>query len=471
MTPSATRDFVNSGSIETAVAVVGGGQAGLSISWYLKRHHIDHVVIERHRIAHDWRERRWDSFCLVTPNWQCQLPGHPYAGHDPDGFMTREQVVQYIESYAALVRPPLLEGVSAERLTRCTDGRFEILTSRGPIRATQVVVATGPYHVPVLPGLASAVPQEWTSIHSSRYRRPSQLPPGDVLVVGSGQSGCQIAEDLHLAGRKVHLAVGSAPRVARRYRGKDVVAWLHLMGYYETTVETHQLGESVRRNVNHYVTGRDGGHDIDLRAFALDGMELYGRLVGAGRETLRFAGDLAERLDHADSVSASIKDSIDAFIERSGINVPTEERYVPVWQPAPGPRTLDLANSAIRSVIWATGFRPDYSWIHVDRSDSSASSIRADGAQLSRPPSHSGRGQDPEHDPGQYIPGAALFDRAGLPIHRRGVTKIPGLYFLGLPWLHTWGSGRLSGVGTDAEHISRFIVELGQSGQGLSRSA
>ncbi len=407
---------------DVTVAVIGGGQAGLSASWFLKERGIDHVVIERHRVGHQWREHRWDSFCLVTPNWQCRLPGHPYEGDDPDGFMNKEQLLAYIESYAALVNPPLLEGVTVQRLSLGQDRRFLIDTTAGGIGAAHVVVATGPYHLPTIPPLAADLPSRWMSIHSSEYRRPSQLPPGEVLVVGSGQSGCQIAEDLHLAGRKVHLAVGGAPRVARRYRGRDVVAWLEQMGYYKTTVESHRLREGAQRSVNHYVTGRDGGHDIDLRAFATEGMQLYGRLKALENGVLHFADDLAERLDYADSVSESIKDSIDAFIEAAGIDAPTEARYTPVWTPPPGARALDSERSGISAVIWATGFRRDYSWIDLPEASE------------------------------------ALFDSFGNVRHSRGATAISGLYFLGLPWLYTWGSGRLSGVGADAEHICSLIA-------------
>ena len=413
------------------VAVVGGGQAGLSMSWYLQQHRIGHVVIEAERVAHEWREHRWDSFCLVTPNWQCRLPGFPYQGEDPDGFMDRGEIVGYLEAYRRFLDPPVVEGVRVDRVWAGLDGDFQIRTTAGPLRARQVVVATGPYHRPVVPPAGRSLPAAWVSIHSSEYKRPDQLPPGEVLVVGSGQSGCQIAEDLHLAGRKVHLSLGRAPRVARRYRGRDVVAWLEEMGYYRTTVESHPLGEGVRKNVNHYVTGRDGGHDLDLRAFAREGMELYGRLLGTDGGTVRFADDVAERLDHADSVSESIKDSIDAFIERAGISAPHEDRYVPVWQPRPGPRAIDPARSAITSVVWATGFRTDYGWID-----------------------------------------APVFDSSGRPRHDRGVTSVRGLYFIGLPWLHTWGSARFSGVAADAEHLGRVIAERAATpGSGLRRSA
>jgi putative flavoprotein involved in K+ transport len=400
-----------------SVAVIGAGQAGLSMSHCLKRRGVDHVVLERYRIGHEWRSRRWDSFCLVTPNWQCRLPGFPYLGDDPDGFMPRDQIVAYIEDYAAAFDLPVVEGAGAAQLTRGDRG-FEIQTSAGSYLADQVVVATGPYQTPVIPRHAERMPRHVMQLHSGDYRNPEQLPPGEVLVVGSGQSGCQIAEDLQIAGRHVHLSVGSAPRVARFYRGRDVVAWLEEMGHYDRPIRSFDDHDAVRSRANHYVTGRDGGRDIDLRAFARDGMRLYGRLTSIEDGTVRFAADLRHNLDHADTVSESIKDSIDAFIAMHGIEALGEPRYRPVWQPGPEPARLDLRR--ITSVIWSTGFSRDYRWIRVP-----------------------------------------VFDGTGYPTHDRGVTNCPGLYFLGLPWQHTWGSGRFSGVAQDAEYLARHIGAAG----------
>jgi putative flavoprotein involved in K+ transport len=404
------------------VVVVGGGQAGLSMSYCLTQRGVDHVVLERHRIGHEWRERRWNSFCLVTPNWQCQLPDFPYDGDDPDGFMAREEIVRYVEAYAEHFDPPVIEGVAATRLRRDRKGRYLVGTSRGELITDQVVLATGPYQVPLIPRLADRLPEELTQLHSSHYRSPDQLPPGEVLVVGTGQSGCQIAEDLHLAGRQVHLAVGSAPRVARRYRGRDVVAWLAAVGYYRKAVEEFADVDAVRFRANHYVTGRDGGRDIDLRAFARQGMRLYGRLIGVTGTTVRFAPDLNKNLDYADAVSESIKDSIDSYIaalglDAQGMDAPPEPRYTPVWTPETEPTQLDLGDTEITSVIWSTGFGRDDRWIEVP-----------------------------------------VFDGRGYPTHDRGVTSSPGLYFLGLPWQHTWGSGRLSGVADDAAYLTERII-------------
>jgi len=398
-------------SERVAVAVIGGGQAGLAVSYLLKSRGVDHVVLEKNRAGHAWRAERWDNFCLVTPNWQCTLPGFPYRGADPDGFMVKDEIVAYLDAYAASFDPPLREGTAVTKLARDERG-FVLATDAGELGADQVVVATGGYHRTTLPRLAEHFGPEVTQLHSSAYKNAAVLPPGDVLVVGSGQSGAQIAEDLHLAGRRVHLCTGSAPRCARFYRGRDVVAWLDRLGYYELTVDRHPLKEGVRANANHYVTGRDGGRDIDLRAFARDGMHLYGRLTGVRGTRLAFGDDLAANLDHADAVAESIKDTIDAFIAQHEIDAPQEPRYTPVWTPGEPVRELDYAQAGIAAVIWCIGYGSDYRWIEVP-----------------------------------------VFDGHGYPRHRRGVTSEPGLYFVGLPWLYTWGSGRFSGVARDAAYI------------------
>jgi putative flavoprotein involved in K+ transport len=400
-----------------AVAVVGGGQAGLSMSWYLRQRGVDHVVIERERVGHEWRERRWDSFCLVTPNWQCRLPGYEYTGDDPDGFMPGSEVVGFLEKYAAGFDPPLIEGVEVTRLRRTGNGVFEVVTSAGTLTADQVVIATGPYHAPAVPRIAERLPGAIRQIHSSQYRNSAELPDGAVLVVGTGQSGCQIAEDLHLEGRQVHLAVGSAPRAARRYRGRDTLAWLEEMGHYDKGITEFADADEVRVRANHYMTGRGGGRDIDLRAFALQGMRLYGHLRGVDGTRATFADDLAAGLDNADAVAEGIKDAIDRYIAATGIAAPAEARYEPVWRPAENEGgVLDLAAAGVSAVVWATGYHRDHRWIEVP-----------------------------------------IFDGRGYPTHERGVTGCPGLYFLGLPWQWTWGSGRFAGVARDAAYLCERI--------------
>ncbi|MBL0730612.1 MSMEG_0569 family flavin-dependent oxidoreductase [Piscinibacter sp. HJYY11] len=403
------------------VVVVGGGQAGLSISHGLKTEGIEHVVFEKHRAMHVWRTQRWDNFCLVTPNWQCALPGYPYRGDDPHGFMKREEIVQYLDAFRDYVDAPLREGVAVELVKPLPEGGFLVRSSEGECTAQQVVVASGGYHEPIVPRLAERLPAPVVQLHSAQYRNAAQLPPGKVLVVGSGQSGAQIAEDLHLAGREVVLAVGDAPRCARFYRGRDVVDWLADMGYYDMPVGQHPLREGVRDNTNHYVTGRDGGRDIDLRRFAIEGMELYGALTGldADGDTLRFAPRLREVLDQADRTYNGINASIDRYIDEQRLQAPPASVYEPVWQPSEERETLSLREAGVASVVWCIGFAPDFRWLD-----------------------------------------APVFNGRGHPVHERGITRVPGLYFIGLPWLHTWGSGRFSGVARDAAFVVQRVTEL-----------
>ncbi|MCE0538571.1 MSMEG_0569 family flavin-dependent oxidoreductase [Kineosporia rhizophila] len=404
------------------VAVIGGGQAGLAASYCLSAAQVEHVVLERHQVGFEWSERRWDSFSLVTPNYQCLLPGHEYSAGDPDGFMVRDEIVDYLRDYAAKTTPPLHQGVEVTRLSH-NGHRFELRTSRGRLFASQVVIATGAYHLPRIPRFAERLPSDIVQIHSADYKNPAQLPDGATLVVGTGQSGCQIAEDLHLAGRVVHLATGNAPRVARSYRGRDCMTWLDEIGHYTKGITEFADQESTRHKVNHYVTGRDGGRDLDLRVFARDGMRLHGRLRDITGSTAHFAQDLKQNLDGADAVMEGIKDLIDAYIERAGLNQPTEQRYTPVWEPeAQMTQQVDLIDSGITSVVWSTGFDADYRWVNLP-----------------------------------------VFDGRGYPTHHRGVTSMPGLYVLGLPWQWTWGSGRFRGVGEDARYLTEQILRTAQS--------
>lgn len=408
-----------------SVIIVGGGQAGLSMSYCLKERGVDHIVFEKNQIGYSWRSKRWDSFCLVTPNWQCKLPGYPYAGNDPYGFMQKDDIVQYIENYAASFDPPVKEGVEVLKVCRSnSQDSFEVTTSIGDYTAEQVVIASGSYHQPKIPKLSERLPNSIVQLHSSEYKNPESLPDKSVLVVGTGQSGCQIAEDLHLAGKQVHLCVGGAPRSPRRYRGRDVVDWLDQMGYYDLSIDEHPQKEKVRAKANHYVTGRDGGREINLRQFALEGMQLHGRLSNICDRTIEFCSDLKQNLDQADAVAESIKKTIDSFIEKNQIQAPTEPPYQPIWEPESELLTLDYEAANIGAVIWCTGYHSDFRWIEIP-----------------------------------------VFDGKGYPGHERGVTPIWGLYFLGLPWLYTWGSGRFSGIARDANYLADYISARKKSAQ------
>ena len=403
------------------VAIVGAGQAGLSVSRHLTDAGVEHVLLESGTAAHEWADSRWDNFTLVTPNWHCRLPGYTYDGPDPDGFMTRDQVVEWLDGFVRSFDPPVREHTRVVETRERAGGGFvlDLETPDGPetIEADSVVVATGGYHQPIVPSFSRAIDPSIVQVHSQAYLNSDQLPNGAVLVVGTGQSGAQIAEDLHLEGRQVHLAVGSAPRVARRYRGRDCMTWLSDMGLYDTAVQQYPGGLAAREKTNHYVTGRDGGRDIDLRAFAADGMRLYGSLADAQGTHLDFEPTLTRSLDAADAVYSSIRGDIDRYIDREGIDAPVEEPYVPGWAPDHEPRVLDLAEAGVTSIVWAIGYRPDYRWLKV-----------------------------------------GVFDGTGRPTHSRGVTSVPGLYFVGLPWMHTWGSGRFLGVAQDAGHVASCIL-------------
>jgi putative flavoprotein involved in K+ transport len=406
----------NNQATHYSVLIVGGGQAGLSMSACLQEQEIDHLIFEKNTMMHSWKTQRWDSFTLVTPNWQCELPNHPYDGDDPKGFMKREEIIGYLNRFSAKVKPPILEGVSVEKVSKLDNGQFHVATTKGEFTADQVVIASGGYLKPIVPRMAERIPESVLQIHSNQYKNSQQLPDGGVLVGGSGQSGAQIAEDLHIDGKKVFLATGNAPRVARLYRGKDVVEWLDDMGYYQKSVDEHPLREGVRDNTNHYVTGRDGGREIDLRKFSLEGMELFGLMGNYQDGQLIFKPNLTENLNAADDTYKNINARIDAFIEKNGIDAPVEAPYQPVWEPKEERENIHLATSGITSIIWCIGFTPDFSWLDLP-----------------------------------------VFNGSGAPVHRRGVANEEGVYFSGLPWLHTGGSGRFSGVAADATYLSHVI--------------
>ncbi|HZP35525.1 MAG TPA: NAD(P)-binding domain-containing protein [Methylomirabilota bacterium] len=396
--------------------IIGGGQAGLAMSHALSGRGRPHVVLERGRVAERWRSERWDSLCFQFPNWSLALPGQPYDGAEPEGFASREQVVAFIERYAAAIAPPIRTGVTVLSLGAARGGAgFRLQTTQGVLAADNVVVATGPYQQPVIPAPGAALPARITQVHSSAYRNPALLPAGAVLVVGSGASGCQIVEDLLAAGRRVFLAVGRHRRFPRRYRGRDMFWWMDRLGALDQTLEEQP---EARRRPNPLVTGVGGGHDIDLRDYAARGVVLLGHVEAVDGERLHLADDLHAQIARGDEGVAVFTRAVDALVARAGLSAP--EETVPAPGPLPPgepPRTLDLDAAGITTVVWATGFRRDFSWI-----------------------------------------GLPVLDASGEPVHRRGVTGCPGLYFLGLPWLHTLKSSVLCGVGRDAGHLAEHIA-------------
>ncbi|MFI5325409.1 MAG: NAD(P)-binding domain-containing protein [Candidatus Rokuibacteriota bacterium] len=396
--------------------IVGGGHAGLALSYHLGRLGRPHVILERGRVAERWRSERWDSLMFQFPNWSLRLPGQEYQGDRPDGFATREEVIAFIERYRELVDAPVRTGVRVERV-RPMDGGFRLETTEGAIDAANVVVATGPYQEPILPAVRHALPSTIFQVHASGYRNPAQLPAGAVLVVGSGASGCQIVEDLLAAGRTVYFSVGRHRRYPRRYRGHDMFWWMERIGALDQTLDERP---DARERPNPLVTGVGGGHEIDLRDYAAAGVTLLGHLQAVTGLRLHLADDLEALVAAGDESVGVFTRAVDAYIARSGLAAPAEvpppigsRRVAP---PVPI-RELDLAGSGIMSVVWATGFRRDFGWID-----------------------------------------APVFDDRGEPIHRRGVTGCAGLYFLGLPWLHKLKSSVLCGVGDDAAHLADHIV-------------
>jgi putative flavoprotein involved in K+ transport len=403
-------------TIETVI--VGGGQAGLALSYHLRALGREHLILERGRVAERWRSERWDSLTFQFPSWSIELPGHAYRGNDPEGFAPRDEVVRFLDAYRERIQAPVRTGVTV-RAVRPKPGapRFRVETDHGSYEAAHVVAATGPYQEPLLPAVSSALPPEVVQVHSSRYRNPGALPPGAVLVVGSGASGCQIVEDLLDAGRTVYLSVGRHRRVPRRYRGRDVFWWIREMGALDQTIAERPDG---RQTPNPLVTGAGGGHDIDLRDYADRGVVLLGHLRGAAGRRLHFDDDLDAQLAKGDEGMTAFWKAADEHARRIGLETVPAEPDRPARPPlrrVTSPPELDLRAAGVTSLVWATGFRPDFSWIHLP-----------------------------------------ALDAAGEPVHRRGVSPCAGLYFLGLPWLHKLKSSVLCGVGEDAQHLAERIA-------------
>jgi putative flavoprotein involved in K+ transport len=403
--------------------VIGGGQAGLSASWHLTKSHQEHLILDRGSVGDTWRHR-WDSFCLVTPNHFCRLPGFSYNGADPDGFMKRDEIVAYVEAFAYSFKPPLRNGIEVHRVTTSdSSDRFRIETSEGDFEPRSVIIATGTHQHPKKPSWSSKLADQIVQLHTSAYLNPKQLPEGSVLVVGSGQSGCQVVEDLRHAGRDVYLCVGKAGRIPRRYRDLDIIQWLFDAGFLDMPVDDHPLGRAVRFEPHEHLTGRDGGRTIDLRQMAIDGVKLLGHMIDADGYQARFANDLEENLDAIDNECQETLALVDKYIAENGIEAPQNDIKPVKWQPTSVLETLDLERAGVSSVIYGTGFTFDLSWIDLP-----------------------------------------IFDDRGYPRYERGITELPGFYFVGLHWMHTAGSGLFSQVGRDAEYVVEHINRRRTSG-------
>ena len=402
--------------------IIGGGQAGLATSYWLKQHQHEHIVLEQAaQAAHAWRNDRWDSFTLVTPNWATRMPGVESPGVDPNGFMPRDELVAYFEQYVERFQLPIRYNTRVTSVKQ--DGVGYVVkmdgggVPNGTFTAKNVVVATGLFQRPKIPAFGARLDASITQFHSGAYRNPRSLAPGAVLVVGSAQSGCQIAEELYQSGRKVYLCTGSAPRAPRRYRGKDIYEWANLTGFLDRTPDMLPTLKA-RFAGNPQLSGKNGGHSLNLHQFARDGVTLLGRITNAAGHTIALAPDLKENLTKSDGAEANFCKMVDDYITQKGLDAPREE--LPQLRDgynAPEILDLDLKAAGITTIIWAMGYSSDFNLIRLP-----------------------------------------TLDGDGFPIQQRGVTNYAGLYFVGMPWMPMQRSGLLLGVGEAAEHIAAHIA-------------
>ena len=396
--------------------VVGAGQAGIAMSEHLSNANIPHLVLERSRIAERWRSERWDSLVANGPAWHDRFPNMEFPDFDPNGFATKEQVADYFVAYADMINAPIHCGVEVLKV-KSNDGcpGFRVETSHGSIEANNVIAATGPFQCPLIPDLIPKN-ESITQIHSKDYFNPEQLPEGAVLVVGAGSSGAQIADELLLAGKSVYLSVGPHDLPPRSYRGRDFVWWLGVLGKWEAITKDPSMD-----HVTIAVSGAHGGHTVDFRRLAGQGITLLGRTKSFKNNVMHFASDLAKNIANGNAYTLSLLDQADAYVIRNGLEFPEEPEARKVL---PDPKCvtdpileLNLDEAGINSIVWATGFDVDYSWLKVD-----------------------------------------ALDKNGKPKHERGISAEPGVYFLGLPWQSRRGSSFIWGVWQDAKFLADHIT-------------
>jgi len=409
--------------------IVGAGQAGLGVSHFLQREGRKHVVFERGRIGESWLSQRWDSFKLNTPNFMNGLPGLPYDGPEPDGFWRRDELVHYFQRYVESFQLPVRTGISVISVERTEDEEGFIVNTRingqveESVLSRSVVIASGSQQTPKIPSIRSQIPDNITQLHTADYRNASALPPGAIVIVGSGQSGCQIAEDLLAAGRDVYLCTSKVGRAPRRYRGRDILEWWIDMKFIDVTFASLE-DKSISRAAQPQVSGLGRyGHTVSLQQLARQGVVILGRLLDVDAGTLVLSDEAATHVRFADELSQRLKDGVDAYLEKAGITPPPLEDD-PADAPDPQAecvsplRRLNLRDEKVSTVIWATGFTADFSWIHLP-----------------------------------------VLDANGKPIHQRGVSPVRGLYFIGFPWLNSRKSGIIYGIEEDADYIADAISE------------
>tara|TARA_B100000676_G_scaffold183751_1_gene180693 strand:+ start:578 stop:1837 length:1260 start_codon:yes stop_codon:yes gene_type:complete len=394
--------------------VVGGGQAGIAMSEHLSNAGVAHVVLERHRIAERWRSQRWDSLVANGPAWHDRFPGMEFPETHPDAFPGKEAIADYFVAYANMIDAPIRCGVAVTSVC-ALEGRpgFRLETTAGTLEANSVVAATGAFQTPVVPDLVPATP-DIVQMHSSAYKNPEQLPAGAVLVVGAGSSGGQIADELLRAGRKTYLSVGAHDRPPRRYRGRDFVWWLGVLRKWDAEVAGAD-------HVTISVSGANGGRTVDFREFATRGMQLVGVTEGYDDGVVCFADNLVANIQRGDANYLSVLKEADRYVARNGLDLPEEpeaHRLAPLPPSVTeAPLQLDLTAANIRSIVWATGYVNDFSWLKVP-----------------------------------------AFDDAGKPLHQRGIAREPGIYFLGLSWQTRRASSFIWGVWHDAKFVADHIA-------------
>jgi putative flavoprotein involved in K+ transport len=401
--------------------VIGGGQAGLAMSRVLQHHGREHIVLERRRIGERWRTERWDSLRFQFPNWSLELPGFRYSGDDPDGFAHYSEIGKIIDAYARGTKAVVREGTEVLALKDQDDqGGFILSTHDGSIQARRVIIATGPFQRPLVPELAQAIPPSVYQTDPTRYRSPAALPSGAVLVVGSGASGYQIADELHQAGRRVYLSISSHRRVPRRFRGRDVYWWLERMGRFAQAIDSFP---DRRWPPSTVVTGVSGGYDINVRSLVAAGVEVAGRAVGTADGIVVFddtANTVLNAADKAYTDFVSLARDLAATEVGEELTEDDDADMVGNTAEIESLRSIDMARMKVGTIIWATGYAYDYNWVHVP-----------------------------------------VIDSRGRPVQHRGVSERRGLYFLGLHWMHTFRSGLFSGVGADAEYIADHMARPG----------